>query len=343
MLCTKFVLAAVFVFAAISTGTNAYSASEGGRLTNLAAVTEEANFIFAGRVVDVIYRMSDIRSKEETSFPFAIVTYEVQNVIRGKTPGNTFTMLIMGGPDGRGRFLELSEMPKFQIGDKDLMFLSGNGEEQCPIVGCQWGRFRLLDGRVYDTVGAPVKIIDHKWIVARGLPPEALRVFRYPTPRFDELISNPEVQELMKENNMTIDEARKRYEVEAPKFVEIYTETTDEVGVEEDNTRTSILPGIKVIPENVRSLAQITANLSIEPISIDEFVSTIQEIQRGITRQPAFIPSIDPKMPIFVAKSVDESPLKLEQANEIKQLTKQDAAELEALQNQDFNPVLKAK
>ena len=35
-------------------------------------------------------------------------------------------------------------------GDEDILFVAGNGENGCPIVMCEFGRYRVLDGVVYE-------------------------------------------------------------------------------------------------------------------------------------------------------------------------------------------------
>lgn len=136
-------------------------------------------------------------------------------------------MRFQGGSDGQGGFVEVSGVPLLQPGEQDLLFVRNNGEKGCPLVDCERGRFRILKDAVYNTHGAPVRSVSEARIVARGAPPEEFRRFRYPAPQFDELIKNPEVKRKLKEQNISPDDARKRYESEAPKEIEVrWLETT---------------------------------------------------------------------------------------------------------------------
>jgi len=304
--------------------------SEAG--SDLATLTNRSNLVFIGKVTRVDYRLSR-RTDEGGSLPHAIVTYRIERVLRGQSPGKDFTMRFIGGSDGSGRFMEVTGVPQFQQGDEDLLFVSGNGEGDCALVMCEWGRYRILRGGVYNNHGFPVRAIRETHAIARGTPPRELLTLRYPAPRFDDLIKNPEVQALMKRQTIPIAEMRKRYEAEAPKDIELIRVVTEEAQHDasegrEGAERYAIATTPNPLPEG--------------PMAIEEFVPRLQTIIAQTSRNPTQIRSVDPTAPIIVARAVAVSPRKTgpERVPSYTR-TPADAAEMEALRRQDLNPVIR--
>jgi hypothetical protein len=123
----------------------------------LGALVRDSSLVVQSRVARIDYRMAGAGSDGRPGVPYTIVTYDVAEVLRGSLPGRSVTLRYIGGPDGRGGFLEASEVPIFQVGDQDILFVRGNGESGCPLVDCADGRYRILDGAVYDGHGSPVQ------------------------------------------------------------------------------------------------------------------------------------------------------------------------------------------
>jgi hypothetical protein len=42
-----------------------------------------------------------------------------------------------------GRTMEVTDAPKFKVGDHDILFVENNGSQFIPLVGIQHGRFRV--------------------------------------------------------------------------------------------------------------------------------------------------------------------------------------------------------
>ena len=70
------------------------------------------------------------------------VTYRVVRTIKGSLGAQT-TLEFLGGTVGEARF-EVSGVPKFRVGDKDVIFADERGRPVSPIVGVMHGRFRVL-------------------------------------------------------------------------------------------------------------------------------------------------------------------------------------------------------
>ncbi len=322
------------VLAFLGTGSRALAHADIGsdRGGDLARLAEQSNLVFLGRVAKVDYRLSAQSTGEGGGLPHTIVTYEIRSVLRGQSPGKTFMMRFMGGADRRGRFMEVSGVPLFQPGEEDLLFVSGNGEKNCPLVLCEWGRFRVYKGGVYNNHGFPVRAVSKTNVIARGMPPKEFLTFRYPAPKFDDLIKNEEVQRLMKQQTMSAADMRKRYESEAPKQIELSRDIPAAAGKDAPGASSTGSTAIATTPEG----------LPEGPMAVEEFTEAVKRVLAKTTRKPAPVKSINPAAPIRVAPAKDRTPKLVEApAAPPAPQTAAEKAELEALKKQDFNPVLK--
>lgn len=243
----RFAGAAACALACVSAPAFAHSPVGGSESGALAHLAEEANLVFRGRVAKVEYKLSE-PTEEEPGLPHAIVTYSISKTYRGKTEDNTFSMRFIGGPDGMGGFLDLSGVPFFEEGEEDILFVRHAGQEGCPLVLCEYGRFRVYQGGVYNTHGSPVRAIIDDNAIARGRPLEEFLRVRFPAPTFDGLMRNPEARALLKQMDLSEEEARRRYEQEAPKTIELvaaFPEPLAESGADAE-TETPVRP---IIPD----------------------------------------------------------------------------------------------
>lgn len=70
------------------------------------------------------------------------VTVTVLKPLKGGAPA-TLTLQLLGGEiDGQG--MQVAGMPRFQPGQVEFLFISGNGARFCPLVGMMHGRYRVL-------------------------------------------------------------------------------------------------------------------------------------------------------------------------------------------------------
>lgn len=69
------------------------------------------------------------------------VTFKVDDVLKGDVGAN-YTIRMLGGTVD-GQTMEVTDAPKFQVGDRDLLFVENNGRQFIPLVGIQHGRFRI--------------------------------------------------------------------------------------------------------------------------------------------------------------------------------------------------------
>ena len=69
------------------------------------------------------------------------VTVNVDDAIKGNV-GASYTLRMLGGTVG-DETMEVSDAPKFKVGDRDILFVENNGTQFIPLVGIMNGRFHL--------------------------------------------------------------------------------------------------------------------------------------------------------------------------------------------------------
>ena len=111
-------------------------------------LVSQAEMIFQGSVTDV---RSEWTGEGAQRHIMSYVTLKVEDAIKGN-PGSTVTLRMLGGTVG-GETMEVSDAPKFKVGDRDILFVENNGTQFVPLVGIMHGRFRVKkDASGQDTV-----------------------------------------------------------------------------------------------------------------------------------------------------------------------------------------------
>src|SRR5689334_702124 len=101
-------------------------------------LVSRAEMIFQGSVTDV---RSEWTGEGAQRHIMSYVTLKVEDAIKGN-PGSTVTLRMLGGTVG-GETMEVTDAPKFKVGDRDILFVENNGTQFVPLVGIMHGRFRL--------------------------------------------------------------------------------------------------------------------------------------------------------------------------------------------------------
>ncbi len=70
-----------------------------------------------------------------------LVTLHVERVLKGDARGEV-TLSFLGGKFGR-RSLTVIGMPKFSVGDREIVFVANNGRTICPLIAGGHGRYRV--------------------------------------------------------------------------------------------------------------------------------------------------------------------------------------------------------
>jgi hypothetical protein len=71
--------------------------------------------------------------------PYTVVTFSDLTVLKGEA-GDTLRLRLYGGHTG-DMVLGIPDMPSFSLGERDVLFVAGNGNLICPLVGVWQGRF----------------------------------------------------------------------------------------------------------------------------------------------------------------------------------------------------------
>lgn len=157
---------------------------------DLRDLAQSADLVFRGVVLSKTYRESQAGRGLEGGIPHTFVTYRIDEVYAGAAAGRQITLRFEGGlhADGR-RFTNNPHYPLFDVQDEDVLFVVGNGQRSCPLVGCAAGRIRLIDGKAlsddgfeYHAEGGAISrgdfhhasaITDHQILGDRGFTREA--------------------------------------------------------------------------------------------------------------------------------------------------------------------------
>jgi hypothetical protein len=123
------------------------------RVLDEQALVERAELVFEGVVERVDYAFSDDQGGARPRVPHTFVTYHIDRVVRGQAPGDTITLRFIGGRGEQAKFLMVSELPLFDVGDRDVLLVTGNGRSACPLVDCARGRLRIIQGRAFSDEG----------------------------------------------------------------------------------------------------------------------------------------------------------------------------------------------
>lgn len=308
---------------------------------DLQTLTESSNLVVHGTVIDVEYVNS---SAEGEDIPYTRVTYQLKETLRGKAEGDTLTLQFVGGADGQGAFLFVSGVPTFQKGDEDILFVRGNGEDDnCPLVHCEYGRFRIHQAKVYNTHGQPVRGMKGNHTIARGKRPARFQTLKYPAPKFDDLMKSEEAKEILTKRGMSMEAARAEYAKDAPKEIEIglgappttKQEDKAEPDPQDQKAKREAKPGGGGPTEKT---------IGAEPMSVQPFIAKIKELETRAQRRPTGVKSARKGVPVKARKSAAASPgTPPKPEPRPKQASAEDEAELQALEAQEFNPVLKPK
>ncbi len=101
-------------------------------------LVNEAELIFQGTVTNVTSQWTGEGARRHIE---SYVTVNVEDPIKGN-PGASYTLSMLGGTVD-GETMEVSDSPKFKIGDRDVLFVEHNGTQFIPLVGIMHGRFRV--------------------------------------------------------------------------------------------------------------------------------------------------------------------------------------------------------
>jgi hypothetical protein len=101
-------------------------------------LVEQAELIFQGTVTDVrsVWEGEGAQRHIDT-----YVTFQTQDSVKGNIDAS-YTIRLLGGTVG-DETMEVTDAPKFKVGDRDILFVEHNNEQFVPLVGINHGRFHV--------------------------------------------------------------------------------------------------------------------------------------------------------------------------------------------------------
>ena len=121
-------------------------------------LVKQAEIIFQGTVTDA---RSVWEGEGGQRYIETYVTFKVDDNVKGDA-GASYTIRMLGGTVS-DQTMEVSDAPKFKVGDRDILFVEHNYDQFVPLVGINHGRFHIqhddATGRdiVVNGEGEPVK------------------------------------------------------------------------------------------------------------------------------------------------------------------------------------------
>lgn len=106
-------------------------------------LVSKAELIFVGEAVDT---RSVLETTRDGRRIVTIVTFDVSRVIKGSV-GIRTQLTFLGGTVG-DEAMDIAGMPKFQVGDRDVLFVSSERSSASPLIGMWHGRFRVVEDPV---------------------------------------------------------------------------------------------------------------------------------------------------------------------------------------------------
>ena len=100
----------------------------------------EADTIVRARVVEVRAAWADTPQGRIIK---TFVTFAVEKQLKGRGAGAQLTLSFLGG-DLDGESMRVEGMPRFTAGQREILFVSGNGTRFCPLVAMMHGRYHVL-------------------------------------------------------------------------------------------------------------------------------------------------------------------------------------------------------
>jgi hypothetical protein len=142
----------------------------------------------------VVGTVSDITpSQDESGAPLTLVTFTNLTVLKGNVP-DPFTLELSGGPSSSGLNLQIPGMPAFSVGEEAVLFVAGNGENVCPLVGVWQGLFRVR----FDPERGTDVVESHDNVPVVGLQGRKLRLKRSPDTTAAPAVTLKEFKELIR-------------------------------------------------------------------------------------------------------------------------------------------------
>ncbi len=126
---------------------------------------ENSDLVFRGTTTKVEYLQSNPGQISGNKIPLTLVTFKIDEVIKGTYKEPTITVRFVGGWNKeKTTFMVGSNQPIFVVGDQDILLLKDNGKSLSPIV--KKGRLPIDKGLVYTWDSRKVEIGENGRLMA---------------------------------------------------------------------------------------------------------------------------------------------------------------------------------
>ena len=106
---------------------------------SFAEVVQEAEVIAVGTVTAIAAEW-DAAHKQ----PFTLITFSSLDVLKGAHTEPELTLRLLGGPHPDGSILQVAGVPQFSLGERLVVFVTGNDQYAVPLVGLWQGVYRVV-------------------------------------------------------------------------------------------------------------------------------------------------------------------------------------------------------
>jgi hypothetical protein len=101
-------------------------------------LVDEADTIFEGTVTGL---HSEWTGEGADRHIVTYVSFKIEDALKGAL-GSDYTIRMFGGTVD-GQTVEVTDAPRFKVGDRDILFVTHNGTQFIPLVGIMHGRFHV--------------------------------------------------------------------------------------------------------------------------------------------------------------------------------------------------------
>src|SRR6266404_6158825 len=101
-------------------------------------LVQQAELIFQGTVTDVrsVWEGEGAQRHIDT-----YIRFQIDENVKGNAT-SSYTIRVLGGTVG-DETMEVTDSPKFKVGDREILFVEHNNEQFVPLVGINHGRFHV--------------------------------------------------------------------------------------------------------------------------------------------------------------------------------------------------------
>ena len=124
-------------------------------------VVQEAEVIAVGTVTTIAAEWDAAHNR-----PFTLVTFSTLDVLKGTHTEPELTLRVLGGPHPDGSILQIAGVPQFSLGERLVVFVTGNDHYAVPLVGLWQGVYRVI----FDTERGVDTIYSHARQPVTSLP-----------------------------------------------------------------------------------------------------------------------------------------------------------------------------